>query len=42
MGLIYAISYTETVGGTEFTKIALYDINKHEEGAFSSWNYDCP
>ncbi|KAL4472618.1 hypothetical protein ABPG74_018567 [Tetrahymena malaccensis] len=41
LGLVYAISYTETVGGSDFTKIALYDINKHEQGAFASWNYDC-
>lgn len=41
LGLVYAISYTETVGGTDFTKIAMYDITKHEGGAFASWNYDC-
>ncbi|EGR33180.1 WD domain protein [Ichthyophthirius multifiliis] len=41
LGLVYAISYTESLGGADFTKIALYDVKKHEEGSFAFWNYDC-
>jgi hypothetical protein len=40
-GLIFALAFIETLGGSSFTKIALYDTKKYEEGAFTSWKYDC-
>ena len=40
--MVFAIAFTETLGGTSFTKIALYDAKKSEEGSFASWKYDSP
>ena len=41
-GLIFVIAYTESLGGHSFTKVALYDVNKYEDGCFENWKYDCP
>ena len=38
-GLVFAIAYTETLGGHSFNKVALYDLSKYEDGCFENWNY---
>jgi len=38
---LFAVAFTETLGGTSFPKIALYDLKKYEDGCFTSWKYDC-
>jgi WD40 repeat protein len=41
-GLVFAIAYSESLGGHNLTKIALYDMEKYEEGCFANWKFDCP
>lgn len=41
MGLIFAVAFTETLAGTNFSKIALYDLLNYSEGSFKSSKYQC-
>lgn len=41
-GLIFVIAYTETLGGHSYSKIALYDVQKYEDGCFENWKYEFP
>ncbi|KRX07764.1 WD40-repeat-containing domain [Pseudocohnilembus persalinus] len=40
-GLIFAVAYQETIAGTSFSKVALYDLKNYDTGCFTDWKFEC-